>query len=728
MENQRKKMNKKAFLSRCLPLVMALMCVHGLAMAQHSVYVKMKPQLRKNHVALKAGARVSLSSLPLEKAMLGKYDLAPEAVSVGICSNAETQGIYRLECANEADMENLLNDLALDPAVEYVEKVPVYKIFMEEKSASPNDPYYQNPQIQNLNLRWHLDMVNAEEAWGICKGNPSIKAAIIDNAVWGEHEDLQVDTSLQYNAVSGEKCSAPPDSLDNTQYCDGTAVYEGTCNLYNWSHGTHSAGLVGAINDNGKGIASVAGGITLMGVSCGIEDGIDISNVAEGLSWAVEHGAKLINMSFGSTESSRTEHAIIKAAAESGVVIVAASGNDGVGTMSYPAAYPEVIAVGSCDYDRNISEFSNFGGWVDVLAPGGYGPDPELQDYIFSTTFCVSQDLYYWGYSEFEGKHYDRMMGTSMAAPVASSVCALLLSYDSTLDYRDIRSILMASAQPSLTAGIAENSGIVDAAAALRVAAEYEKPYEPAYLEDFSIVKTDGNVVPALYWSVDESASKPACLRIYRDNLLIKDNLDPMAEVFYDSTARGGWTHCYEICEVDAEGKESYRIMQLLTMPAQCNLYLMVSPEGAGTVKGSGMYEEGSSAIIVAKPNPGWKFDYWNLSGQVFNENDSISVIVGTSARLTAMFSSETGNEVLSGTAMPKIRLVPNPADEAFVLQGVDADEVERVMLLNMQGSVLESWPAGVATYVVEGFDPGIYMVAVSLKDGRTRVLKLVVR
>ena len=588
--------------------------------------------------------------------------------------------------------------------------------------------FNEKEELSNELSSMSLDMVNAEEAWGICKGNPSIKAAIIDNAVWGEHEDLQVDTSLQYNAVSGEKCSAPPDSLDNTQYCDGTAVYEGTCNLYNWSHGTHSAGLVGAINDNGKGIASVAGGITLMGVSCGIEDGIDISNVAEGLSWAVEHGAKLINMSFGSTESSRTEHAIIKAAAESGVVIVAASGNDGVGTMSYPAAYPEVIAVGSCDYDRNISEFSNFGGWVDVLAPGGYGPDPELQDYIFSTTFCVSQDLYYWGYSEFEGKHYDRMMGTSMAAPLAASVCGLLLSYDSTLDYRDVRSILMASAQPSLTAGIAENSGIVDAAAALRMASEYEKPYEPAYLEDFSIVKTDGNMVPSLYWSVDETASKPAFLRIYRDNVLIKDNLELDAEVFYDSTARGGWTHCYEMCEVDGNGKESYRIMQLLTMPAQCNLYLMVEPEGAGTVKGSGIYEEGTSTIIVAKANPSWKFDYWNLQGEVFNENDSISVIVGASARLTAMFSSETSNEDAAASALPAIQLVPNPADDVFALQGADAGLVDEVLLFNTQGRLLKSWPAGEAKYEIGGLEAGLYMVAVRMKDGRNPVLKLMVR
>lgn len=304
----------------------------------------------------------------------------------------------------------------------------------------------------------------------------------------------------------------------------------------------------------------------------------------------------------------------------------------------------------------------------------------------------------------------------------------LLLSFDSALDYRDIRSILMASAQPSLTAGIAENSGIVDAAAALRAAAEYEKPYEPACLENFSIVKTDGNVVPALYWSVDESASKPACLRIYRDNLLLKDNLDPLAEVFYDSTARGGWTHCYEICEVDAEGKESYRIMQLLTMPAQCNLYLMVSPEGAGTVKGSGMYEEGTSAVIVAKANPGWKFDYWNLQGQVFNESDSISVIVGTSARLTAMFSSETANEVLPGSAMPEIRLAPNPADEAFVLQGVDAGEVEQVMLIDMQGLVLKTWSGKADAFIVEDLRPGVYLVAVCLKAGQTRVLKLVVR
>ena len=95
---------------------------------------------------------------------------------------------------------------------------------------------------------------------------------------------------------------------------------------------------------------------------------------------------------------------------------------------------------------------------------------------------------------------------------------------------------------------------------------------------------------------------------------------------------------------------------------------------------------------------------------------------------MTAMFSSETANEVLPGSAMPEIRLAPNPADEAFVLQGVDAGEVEQVMLLDMQGSVLKTWSSKADAFIVEDLRPGVYLVAVCLKAGQTRVLKLGVR
>lgn len=703
--------------------VMLLPLFAGGGQAQNSIYVKLCPEDRKSTMPLKAGTVVRVASLPIRAASSGHFMLEPGAVSVGLSFSKATQGMYRLECRDAAQVEELLDSLNADPRVEYAEKVPVRRLF-----SVPDDPYYRNPEVRDLNLRWHLDLIHTEDAWAICQGRPDIRVAVLDNAVWGEHEDLQIDTLYQYNAITGKRSSAPPASLDNTQDCLEDDVYSGTCDLYNWSHGTHSAGLIGALNDNGVGIASVAGGVTLMGISCSLEDGNSVSNVAEGIAWAVENGADVISMSFGNTEDSRTERTIIAEAAKAGVVFVAAAGNESVNDLMYPAAYPEVIAVGSCDYDMNLSEFSNYGGWVDLMAPGGYGPN-DMQDCIFSTTFCRSQDLAWLGYEEFKGVYYDRMYGTSMATPLVSAVVALMLSQDSTLDYRDVRSILMESAQPSLTSGIAENSGVLDAAEALRMVSTYDKPYEPVCLQAINVLKEDGDKVPDIYWSWDESAAeRPACLRLYRDNLMIADNIPVDWEVFRDSTAQGGHSHCYELCEVNAQGKESYRLMDFVTMPAQCNLYLMAAPAEAGTVSGGGLYEEGTSAVIVARPNPGWRFDYWNLGGQVFNEKDSVSVVVATSARLTAMFSSETSNEDAAASAMPAVRLVPNPADDVFALQGADAGLVDEVLLFNTQGCLLKSWPAGEGYYEIGALESGLYMVAVRMKDGCNHVLKLMVR
>ena len=696
------------------------------ASAQTSVYVKLRPEGTKKAVALKAGTKLGLASLPVKALASGRFALEDDVVSVGMSFAPATQGLYRLDCVDEAQVDELLDSLNADPMVEYAERVPVRRVF-----ATVNDPYYVNASVADLNLRWHLDLIHAEEAWDMAKTDSNLRVAVVDNAVWGEHEDLQIDTSLQYNVYTGEKNSAPPATVDNTTDCDMASFYQQTCLSYNWSHGTHSAGLIGAKNNNGVGIASVAGGVKLMGVNCGIEEsaGLSVGNTAEGIAWAVDNGAKVINMSFGDNLYSRTEHLIIEEAAEAGVIFVAASGNSGGTDMMYPAAYPEVIGVASCDYDKNISEFSDRGGWVDILAPGGYGPNASA-DNIFSTTFCRSQDLVLSGYEDFQGKYYDRMIGTSMAAPVAASVIALLLSQDSTLDYRDVRSILMESAQPSLTSGIVENSGVIDAAEALRVLAEYEKPSEPSCLQSFRVKKEEGDKVPHLYWTKNNSASASGVsLRLYRNNVMLADDIALDAGRFDDSTAWGGYVYRYEICEVDAEGNESYRLAAMVDMPAQCNLYLVASPAEAGTVSGSGMYEENTYAVITAKANPGWKFDYWSFSGQVLSEYDSVSVLIGSSARITAMFSSVTANEDSGRPGKePEIVVVPNPVEDAFVLQGVDAGRVEEVRLLNGQGVLLKSWSGGDSRYDVSGLEPGLYLADVRLEDGRHLVLKLMVR
>lgn len=692
-------------------------------MAQSSLYVKLRSNGEKRVTALKAGTVVDRASLPV-KALAGEdFDVDDRVVSIGLSFAPETHGWYRLQCNDSEQIGELLDSLRADPMVEYVEKVPVRRVFSE-----PNDPYYQDSAVEGLNMRWHLDLIHASEAWDMCQVNPNLKVAVVDNAVWGEHEDLQIDTMYQYNAFTGERNSAPPDTVDNTVDCSAADFVQRTCAAYNWSHGTHGAGLIGALNNNGIGIASVAGGVTLMGVSCGANDGLDILNTGEGIAYAVENGAKVINMSFGNSEFSRAEHAIIREAANAGVIFVASAGNDGVNDMTYPAAYPEVISVGSCDYDKNISVFSNYGGWVDILAPGGYGPN-ESSDYMFSTTFCRSQDLATSGYEEFAGKYYDRMLGTSMAAPVVSAVVALMLSQDSTLDYRDVRSILMESAQPSLTSGIAENSGVLDAAEALRMVSTYVKPYEPVCLQSMSVMKEEGDLVPDIYWNYDHSVDgSQVSLRLYRDNLLVADNIPLDAECFSDSTAQGGHVHCYELCEVNADGKESYRLMDLVDMPEQHNLFLTASPAEAGIVSGAGMYEYGSVAVIIAEANPGWKFDYWSMGSTMFSEMDSTGVLINSDSRLTAMFSSETSNEDAAASAMPAIRLVPNPADDVFALQGADAGLVDEVLLFNTQGRLLKSWPAGEGYYEIGALESGLYMVAVRMKDGRNPVLKLMVR
>ena len=226
-----------------------------------------------------------------------------------------------------------------------------------------------------------------------------------------------------------------------------------------------------------------------------------------------------------------------------------------------------------------------------------------------------------------------------------------------SLDILGLWMMLMESAQPSLTSGIAENSGVLDAAEALRMVSTYVKPYEPVCLQSMSVMKEEGDLVPDIYWNYDHSVDgSQVSLRLYRDNLLVADNIPLDAECFSDSTAQGGHVHCYELCEVNADGKESYRLMDLVDMPEQHNLFLTASPAEAGIVSGAGMYEYGSVAVIIAEANPGWKFDYWSMGSTMFSEMDSTGVLINSDSRLTAMFSSETSNEDAAASAMPAIQ------------------------------------------------------------------------
>lgn len=373
---------------------------------------------------------------------------------------------------DEWDMiDNLVRDLNQHADIEYAEKAPLFFI-----SSVPNDPYYGEVtgggfMGGSADANWHLTLINAEEAWDITTGNPEIVVAVLDNAIYVDHPDLQGKIVSQIDLGNGDDDPTPPDFT------------------YIWSHGTHSAGLIGAATNNGIGVASIGYDISIMAVKLGDDasDGQAMAAGFEGIVWAADNGADVINMSWGSPMFFQTMQNTVNYAYNKGCVMVGAAGNNGNGLetqmnpdipvnyVGYPAALHHVIAVGSCDVGDNKSDFSNYGTWIDVLAPGGYF-DPGTMGIgafsVLSTTANEAGDI--WGVFSgttggaasfgVEGQ-YDVMQGTSMAAPVTSGLCGLILSANPDLTPEELTTILKNTCDNV----DAQNSAFIDSIGAGRI-------------------------------------------------------------------------------------------------------------------------------------------------------------------------------------------------------------------------------------------------------------------
>ncbi|MCD6366004.1 MAG: S8 family serine peptidase, partial [Bacteroidales bacterium] len=310
---------------------------------------------------------------------------------------------YALKFNNYNEVKNLIRDLGNLPEIEYAEKAPLYHI-----NLVPNDVEYGSSTHHN----WFLSVINAEQAWNIEQGNSNIKVAIVDNGIYVGHPDLQNKIVAQYDVADNDNDPTPP-----TQDTE-------------WSHGTHTSGLVGAETNNSIGIASIGFGVSLMAVKVAenSSDGSGVTYGYEGITWAADNGADVINLSWGGPGYYQTGQNIMNYAYNKGCVIVASAGNDGNTTISYPAAYNHVISVASTDYNDSKSYFSQYGSTIDVCAPGGF--DGSWYS-IYSTVYTSSQ--------------YDYMQGTSMSSPVCAGLCGLMLSHDPSLTPEKLETILKAT-------------------------------------------------------------------------------------------------------------------------------------------------------------------------------------------------------------------------------------------------------------------------------------------
>jgi serine protease len=370
-------------------------------------------------------------------------------------------GVRRVSVPADKTEQQVIDLLMLDPRVEYAELNSVCHAF-----TTPNDPEYF--------YQWHFPAVNAPSAWEISVGS-GIVVAILDTGI--AFEDYPVPPHEVDTVCEGvtDYCRAP--DFSGTTFVPGyDLVNDDTHPNDNSAHGTHVAGTVAQTTNNSIGTAGLAFGCSLMPVKVLDYQGSgSASELADGIYWATDNGAQVINMSLGwfpGYDPGATVHNAVEYAYNHGVVLVASSGNWGTGTVAFPAAYPEVIAVGATKYDNRITDYSQYGPEQEVMAPGGdvyldENSDGEV-DGVLQQTFVghsfgppeILSDP-----TDFDYYFYD---GTSMAAPHVTALVALMIANGQT-GVENIRTILHETAVDLGDPGWDERygHGLIDAYSAL---------------------------------------------------------------------------------------------------------------------------------------------------------------------------------------------------------------------------------------------------------------------
>lgn len=262
-------------------------------------------------------------------------------------------------------------------------------------NAPPNDALYSRYQ-------WNLPIIETVQGWGIGKGSEEIKVAVVDTGVDLGHPDLKDRLLAGFNITTQGK-TPPKDDV---------------------GHGTHVAGVISALVNNGEGVAGMTWYNPILPVKVLDSSGSGSTYaVAQGIIWAADNGAKVINMSLGNYADAQFLHDAIKYAYDKDIVLIAASGNDNTERPGYPAAYQEVFAVAATDSKKNKATFSNYGDYIDVAAPGVSIP------------------------STYPDNQYAALSGTSMASPHVAALAALIRSANPLLKNTEVMDIMRRSAE-----------------------------------------------------------------------------------------------------------------------------------------------------------------------------------------------------------------------------------------------------------------------------------------
>ena len=316
-------------------------------------------------------------------------------------SNTGLDRIYEVKFSGKIKIEDLINEILQNKNIEYAEPNYIYY----HNAYIPNDPFFAGRQS-------FLNQIKSPQAWDIIKNSSSVIIGIVDSGSDLLHQDLAANIYLNM--------ADPIDGVDNDRdgYIDNYRGWDligrSASNFIEdndpgvtsdtTDHGVHVSGIASAVSDNGVGIASTAFNAKLLIVKVGADNNSTaIYNGYQGIKYAVDHGAQIINCSWGGPGGGAFGQEIINYALSRDCLIISAAGNDNTDVPDFPSGYEGVIAVASVNGNDVKSSFSNYGPHVDISAPGSG---------IYSTLHGISR--------------YGTKSGTSMASPMIASVAALV--------------------------------------------------------------------------------------------------------------------------------------------------------------------------------------------------------------------------------------------------------------------------------------------------------------